>query len=253
LAVACVRAAPPAAPAAASASASGQLAGVTLLDVTNASPDPLPAGPVVSVSGDDVRVDGTTVDHVRPILDVGRLQRVDGLFRALKAQREAWKAAHAQGEAFPGVVAIAFDSATPAVVVKSVFQTAAFAGFPNTCFVVAHEGAPACVRVDAQVPGPPYGRLPPEVIQRVVRARFAQYRDCYDAGLARNASLQGRVSVSFVIDRQGHVADARDAGSTLQDPDVIACIVKGFADLSFPKPDGGVVTVVYPISFAPGD
>jgi hypothetical protein len=59
--------------------------------------------------------------------------------------------------------------------------------------------------------------------------------------------------VRFVIDRQGHVADASDGGSTLPDPDVIACIVKGFADLSFPKPEGGIVTVVYPIAFAPGD
>lgn len=30
---------------------------------------------------------------------------------------------------------------------------------------------------------------------------------------------------------------------------MIACIVKGFADLSFPKPVGGPVTVVYPIQF----
>jgi hypothetical protein len=138
------------------------------------------------------------------------------------------------------------------MVVKSVFQTAAFAGFPNTCFVVAHGGAPACVRVDAQVPGPT-GRLPPEVIQRIVRERYAQYRGCYEAGLARNPALQGRVVVRFAIDRQGRVADVRDEGSTLPDPDVVACIVKGFADLSFPKPEGGTVTVVYPLAFAPGD
>lgn len=256
LAAACARTAPPAsfpsAPHATAAPAPAQFAGVPLLDAANASPGPPPGSPIVTVSGDDVSVDGTTVDHVRPILDAGRLQRVDGLFRALKGQREAWKATHANDEAFPGVVAIAVDPATPAIVVKSVFQTAAFAGFPNTCFVVTHEGAPTCVRVDAQVPGPT-GRLPPEVIQRVVRAHFTQYRGCYDAGLARNASLQGRVVVRFVIDRDGHVADARNEGSTLPDSDVVACIAKGFADLSFPKPDGGTVVVVYPIAFAPGD
>jgi TonB family protein len=254
---ACARAAPPAvsapvAPTGLPPPAAAQLAGIPLLAVVNAGPDRLPAAPVVAVVDDDVRVDGMTVDHVRPILDAGRLQRVDGLFRALKSRRDAWKAAHAQDDAFPGVVAIVIDPAMPAMLVKSVFQTAAFAGFPNTCFVVSHDGAPACVMVDAQVPGMS-ARVPPEVIQSIVRAQFDAYRRCYKAGLARNASLQGRVVVRFVVDTQGHVAEARDEGSTLPDPDVVACIVKGFANLSFPKPVGGQVTVVYPIEFNPGD
>ena len=35
-----------------------------------------------------------------------------------------------------GVVVLAIDQGTPAVVVKSVFQTAAFAGYPNVSFMV---------------------------------------------------------------------------------------------------------------------
>ena len=33
----------------------------------------------------------------------------------------------------------------------------------------------------------------------------------------------------------------------------VACVVRGFGNLSFPQPEGGIVTVVYPIIFSPGD
>jgi hypothetical protein len=53
--------------------------------------------------------------------------------------------------------------------------------------------------------------------------------------------------VKFVIDRSGAVSTAADAGSDLADRAVITCIVHAFENLSFPQPEGGVVTVVYPL------
>ena len=91
------------------------------------------------------------------------------------------------------------------------------------------------------------GRLPPEAIQRVVRQNFGRFRMCYEANLKASPSLQGRVSVKFVIDRSGAVAVAQDAGSDLPSADTIACIVRAFGSLSFPQPEGGIVTVVYPL------
>lgn len=96
------------------------------------------------------------------------------------------------------------------------------------------------------------GRLPPEVIQRIVRQNFGRFRLCYENGLRTNAKLAGRVSVKFVIDRSGAVATAVDAGSTLPDTAVVACVVRSFGNLTFPQPEGGIVTVVYPIDFSPG-
>jgi hypothetical protein len=32
---------------------------------------------------------------------------------------------------------------------------------------------------------------------------------------------------------------------------VVSCVSRAFYDISFPKPEGGIVTVVYPISFQP--
>ena len=97
------------------------------------------------------------------------------------------------------------------------------------------------------------GRLPPEVIQRIVRQNFGRFRLCYENGLRNNPTLSGRVSVKFVIDRSGAVSTAQDGGSELPDQGVISCVVRGFGNLSFPQPEGGIVTVVYPIIFNPGD
>jgi hypothetical protein len=96
------------------------------------------------------------------------------------------------------------------------------------------------------------GRLPPEVIQRIVRQNFGRYRLCYENGLRTNPTLTGRVAVSFVIDRSGAVKSARDGGSDLPDKGVVSCVVRGFATLSFPQPEKGEVSVTYPILFNPG-
>jgi hypothetical protein len=95
------------------------------------------------------------------------------------------------------------------------------------------------------------GHLPAEVIQRIVRQNDGRYRFCYQKGLEANPTLQGRVTVKFLIDRHGAVAFAADAGSDLPDENVRRCVVSSFTTLSFPEPDSGVVTVIYPIVFSP--
>ncbi len=132
---------------------------------------------------------------------------------------------------------------------------------------------------------PEAARLEPAKIQQVVRAQYSRFKQCYEAGLARNPVLSGRVQVRFVIDRNGNVSQAesfhgmassddawapeqRDFYRTLglgapapspndwmPDPEVVACVVRLYSDLHFPPPEGGgkgVVTVVYPIMFSPG-
>ncbi len=96
------------------------------------------------------------------------------------------------------------------------------------------------------------GRLPAEVIQRIVRQNFGRFRLCYENALRTSPTLQGRVAVKFVIDRTGAVSTAADGGSDLPDHGVVGCVVRGFGNLSFPQPEGGIVTVVYPITFSPG-
>lgn len=95
------------------------------------------------------------------------------------------------------------------------------------------------------------GRLPPEVIRRVVRQNMGRFRQCYERGLSSNPALEGRVTVKFVIGQTGGVTSAMDDGSSLPDREVVQCIVRQYGMLSFPAPEGGVVTVRYPLDLRP--
>ena len=91
--------------------------------------------PIVAVVGSQILVDGSPAGNTRAVEESDRLQRIDELFNILKAKRELWKQTH-PGKDNPGVTLLQMDQSCKAVVVKSVFQTAAFAGFPNVSFMV---------------------------------------------------------------------------------------------------------------------
>ena len=96
------------------------------------------------------------------------------------------------------------------------------------------------------------GTLPKEVVQRIVRQNFGRFRMCYEGGLRSNPGLTGRVAVAFVIDRNGAVAVASaDRSTDMPDQAVVACVVRGFQNLSFPSPKDGTVQVIYPLMLAP--
>ena len=98
------------------------------------------------------------------------------------------------------------------------------------------------------------GSLPPEVIQRIVRSHLNQFRYCYEKALSSKPDLRGRVATRFVISKDGSVSSVQDAGSDLKDASVKKCVQSRFYTMSFPAPEGGgVVTVVYPLMFQPGD
>jgi biopolymer transport protein ExbD len=91
--------------------------------------------PMAAIVGSQVLVDGAPAGNTRAVEESDRMQRMDELFNVLKAKRELWKQTHPNKD-FPGVVLLQIDQNVKAVVVKSVFQTAAFAGFPNVSFMV---------------------------------------------------------------------------------------------------------------------
>ncbi|MFO0555894.1 MAG: AgmX/PglI C-terminal domain-containing protein [Polyangiaceae bacterium] len=93
------------------------------------------------------------------------------------------------------------------------------------------------------------GKLPPEVIQRVVRSRFDDFRGCQRRAAG---DPSGTVRVRFVIEEDGSVRDVEDAGSDLADPSVVACVERAFEAMKFPAPTGGTIEVVYPVLLGRG-
>ncbi len=91
--------------------------------------------PMVAVNGNQILVDGVMAGSTRAVEELGRMQKIDELFTILKNKRELWKQVQ-PNKPFPGVCILQVDQNVPALVVKSVFQTAAFAGYPNVSFMV---------------------------------------------------------------------------------------------------------------------
>jgi hypothetical protein len=94
-------------------------------------------------------------------------------------------------------------------------------------------------------------RLPPEMIRDVVRSNSGLFRTCYEAALGRDPSAKGLVTVRFVVGLDGRVTGARIVENTLGDCVAARCVRDQYRSLTFPKPQGGQVTVIYPLRFEP--
>lgn len=112
----------------------------------------------------------------------------------------------------------------------------------------AHRARPPQVRMGATTVS---GRIPPEVIQRIVRQNYGRFRLCYENALRVNPNLLGRVNTRFEIRLDGSVGNVRDEGSTIESVQMRRCVLSAFTQLSFPQPEGGIVTVTYPLQFTP--
>ena len=91
------------------------------------------------------------------------------------------------------------------------------------------------------------GALPLDTIRATVGKSATAFRACFGDGLTRDKNLEGVVRVRFVIGEDGKVASAEEVGSVMPDVKVTECIVDEFKKLTFPKPEKGTVSVVYPI------
>lgn len=93
--------------------------------------------------------------------------------------------------------------------------------------------------------------VPVEVVRRIVRQNFGRFRLCYENALRTAPSLAGTVVVGFVIDKSGSATRAEASkDSTIADPQMRACVARGFGNLSFPEPEHAAsVTVTAAVSF----
>ncbi len=92
--------------------------------------------PVVAVTDRQILVDGNSAGNVGSVIEADRLQIIEELRTILKQKREMWISIKGKETPFPGVVVLTIDQNVPALVVKSVFQTAALSGYPNVSFMV---------------------------------------------------------------------------------------------------------------------
>lgn len=118
-----------------------------------------------------------------------------------------------------------------------------------TCTPTIHWAPPAMVKLG---PVTATTGLPVEVIQRIMRQNTGRYRQCYDDGLAKDASLKGKLVLAFEVDKTGAVSGVRKgSGNEIAMDGVVQCAIRMTNALSFPVPDGGAkVTVTAEIDLA---
>lgn len=101
-------------------------------------------------------------------------------------------------------------------------------------------------------PGVVRGALDKELVRRVVRQHLNEVRYCYEQALSRQPTLAGRVVVQFTIAPTGRVLVSALQSSSLEAPNVEACVVAATRRWEFPQPSGGgLVVVSYPFQLAP--
>jgi pSer/pThr/pTyr-binding forkhead associated (FHA) protein len=97
------------------------------------------------------------------------------------------------------------------------------------------------------------GALDKSLIDAVIKRHMNQIRYCYQRELTKNPNLGGKITVKFVIAKNGSVSKASTKSSTMGNRAVESCINGRFMRFKFPEPKGGgIVIVSYPFIFAPG-
>lgn len=97
------------------------------------------------------------------------------------------------------------------------------------------------------------GGLSRDEVDRVIRRNLAAFRYCYQKRLQHDATLGGRLRMTFRIAGDGSVAHVAIAADDVGDPQVADCVSRRLYGLNFPEPRGhGHVLVTYPFLFSPG-
>jgi hypothetical protein len=93
------------------------------------------------------------------------------------------------------------------------------------------------------------GSLDPSVIVKEIRSRIGAVKACYEAGLKRNPSIGGKVTLRFEVSTVGKVTSAEIENDTMKDDEVTGCIRTRVLSWRFPAPAGGSAQFSYPFIF----
>jgi hypothetical protein len=96
------------------------------------------------------------------------------------------------------------------------------------------------------------GELARDVAMRVVRTRLGAMRSCYERALNRYPQLGGNLHLRIMVTPTGTVASSQVEGSTLNNPEVEACIRALTQQMTFPRaPQDGINIVTFPLHMVP--
>jgi len=89
-------------------------------------------------------------------------------------------------------------------------------------------------------------------ILKVVKRRQRGIQFCYEKELARNPSLNGKVTMGWIIGTDGKAMRATVQNSSLGNKTVEGCMVRNINRWRFKKPEGGLCKIRFPFVFNAG-
>jgi TonB family protein len=95
------------------------------------------------------------------------------------------------------------------------------------------------------------GPLNPETIKDVIHEHHAELRTCALKRAPAAQATAGKIIVGFTILPTGKVAEVATQSSTLQEPELEACLLGLVRTWTFPKPKKGPVGINFPFRFGP--
>ena len=94
------------------------------------------------------------------------------------------------------------------------------------------------------------GGIANEVVEQGILSHMASINACYEAQLASNPKLAGKVLVKFQIGMDGSVANALTRSTSLRNQSAEACLIAELSKVVFPPLERGRLAIVhYPFSF----
>lgn len=106
----------------------------------------------ITVSGDKVLLWDVVVDNISAVRKGHSLRRLDGLYHAVRSVTRDWEKSNpGKSGSVPGVAVLQLDANLETRIVKCVFQTAAFAGYP--VFGISARRTPSEGRIGVLIAG----------------------------------------------------------------------------------------------------
>lgn len=95
------------------------------------------------------------------------------------------------------------------------------------------------------------GGLTKDIVHRISRAHISDVSDCYDTSLKSNPDLGGRMDVTFQVQENGKVANAKFSGPAAETEALTACVSKSLSAWPLPQPEQGLAEVEFFYEFQP--
>lgn len=109
-------------------------------------------------------------------------------------------------------------------------------------------GAPAVKRAAKATD---LGTIDPAGVRRVFNSRHGELQACYERGLKGDPQLQGKVTLTIRIGKDGAPTMTRARSGQLNSRAVLNCMEQTSKKWLFPHPKGGTVLVNKPYTFEP--